>query len=133
MKPKKLLLIIGLLAVSLTLAACTPKPPAATVTPAVTEAPVTEAPATEAPAATEAAGLELTAEELAKYNGKDGQPAYIAVDGIVYDVSNHPAWKDGGHNGFEAGKDLTEEIKTKSPHGVSKLTEAVEVGKLVTK
>lgn len=133
MKPKKLLLIIGLLAVSLTLAACAPKPPAATATPAVTEAPVTEAPATEAPAATEAAGLELTAEELAKYNGKDGQPAYIAVDGIVYDVSNHPAWKDGGHNGFEAGKDLTEEIKTKSPHGVSKLTEAVEVGKLVTK
>ena len=25
--------------------------------------------------------LVLTLEELAKYNGKDGQPAYIAVDG----------------------------------------------------
>lgn len=75
--------------------------------------------------------MELTLEELAKYNGKDGQPAYIAVDGKIYDVSKHPAWKDGGHNGFEAGKDLTEQIKDISPHGVSKLADVPEVGKLV--
>lgn len=74
--------------------------------------------------------LELTLEELAKYNGKDGQKAYIAVDGVIYDVTEHPAWKNGGHNGFEAGQDLTEAIRTKSPHGVSKLDGLTAVGSL---
>ncbi|NCB35477.1 MAG: hypothetical protein EOM58_05470 [Clostridia bacterium] len=74
--------------------------------------------------------LELTLEELVKYNGKDGQPAYIAVDGIIYDVTESRAWKDGMHNGFEAGKDLTEEIKTVSPHGIGKLEGITQVGKL---
>ena len=74
--------------------------------------------------------LELTLEELAKYNGKDGQRAYIAVDGIIYDVTDSRAWKDGQHNGFEAGKDLTEEIKTLSPHGVGKLEGITQIGKL---
>ena len=34
----------------------------------------------------------FTLEELAKYNGKDGNPAYVAVNGIVYDVTNNAAW-----------------------------------------
>ena len=72
----------------------------------------------------------LTLEELARFNGKDGQPAYIAVDGIIYDVTESRAWKDGMHNGFEAGKDLTEEIKTVSPHGIGKLEGITQVGKL---
>ena len=66
-----------------------------------------------------------------KFNGKDGNPAYVAVDGIIYDVSASPAWKNGGHNGFEAGKDLTNEIKTISPHGVVKLENVPEVGRIV--
>ena len=78
----------------------------------------------------EAAALELTVDELAEYNGMDGQPAYIAVDGVIYDVSNVSQWKNGQHNGFSAGKDLTEEIKTKSPHGISKLTGLPVVGTL---
>ena len=72
----------------------------------------------------------LTLEELGKFNGKDGQRAFIAVDGIIYDVTDSRAWKDGMHNGFEAGKDLTEEIKTKSPHGIGKLEGITQVGKL---
>lgn len=32
--------------------------------------------------------LELTLEELAAYDGKDGNPAYIAVDGVIYDVTD---------------------------------------------
>lgn len=35
----------------------------------------------------------FTTEELAKYNGKDGQPAYVAYEGNVYDVSNVKEWK----------------------------------------
>ena len=73
---------------------------------------------------------EFTLEELAEFNGKDGNKAYIAVDGIVYDVTDVPPWKGGDHNGYEAGKDLTEEIKTKSPHGVGKLEGVPVVGKL---
>ena len=73
---------------------------------------------------------EFTVEELAQYNGKDGNKAYIAVDGVVYDVTDHPAWKDGGHNGIEAGQDLTDEIKNHSPHGVKVLEGLTVVGTL---
>lgn len=76
--------------------------------------------------------LELTLQELAIYNGKDGQPAYIAVGGIIYDVTGISSWAYGQHKGFEAGNDLTEAFAN-SPHDVSKLSEAVEVGLLVTK
>ena len=79
---------------------------------------------------TTAGELELTLEELAKYNGQNGQPAYVAVDGIIYDVTNAEPWKSGLHNGFTAGKDLTNEIKTISPHGVSKLQLVPKVGKI---
>ena len=74
--------------------------------------------------------LVLTLEELAAYNGQDGMPAYIAVDGIIYDVSDVIEWTGGAHNGFSAGNDLTEQIKTISPHGVSKLTGVPAVGTL---
>lgn len=72
----------------------------------------------------------FTLEELSKYNGKDGNSAYIAIDGIVYDVTNVRAWNSGDHNGFEAGNDLTTQIKEMSPHGTSKLRGLPVVGKL---
>lgn len=73
----------------------------------------------------------LTIEELAAYNGKDGMPAYIAVDGVIYDVTEDIGhWQGGMHNGFSAGADLTQEIKEISPHGVSKLNELTVVGRL---
>lgn len=80
---------------------------------------------------TPAESIELTIEELGEYNGKDGQPAYVAVDGIIYDVTNSAAWKNGEHNGFEAGKDLTVEIKENSPHGIDKLDNVEEIGTIV--
>lgn len=74
--------------------------------------------------------LILTIDELSQYDGTDGNPAYIAVDGVIYDVTNVGEWNGGGHNGFAAGNDLTNEIKTISPHGVSKLEGIPIVGKL---
>lgn len=135
---KKKLLIISLMAVAvLALAGCAPQAPAATATPepqaveSPSAAPVEASPEA-APVESEApaAELELTLEELAKFNGKDGARAYVAVDGIIYDMTDSAFWKEGAHNGFEAGQDLTEAIKNTSPHGVSTLTRVPVVGKL---
>jgi predicted heme/steroid binding protein len=75
--------------------------------------------------------IELTLEELARYDGQNGNPAYIAVDGKIYDVTDDPNWSGGGHNGFLAGQDLTEEIAAASPHGTSVLSGVPQVGILV--
>ena len=96
-----------------------------------TAAPVAAAAATDAfvaPVSTAAVGLELTLEELKAFNGKNGARAYVAVDGIIYDMTDALPWKNGDHNGFEAGNDLTEAIKTVSPHGVSKLVNVKPIG-----
>lgn len=53
---------------------------------------------------------EFTVEELAKYNGEGEMPAYVAVEGIVYDVSMHIGWAGGTHFGLYAGKDLTNQF-----------------------
>ncbi|KRM87128.1 cytochrome b5 domain-containing protein [Lacticaseibacillus thailandensis] len=72
----------------------------------------------------------FTQAELAKYNGVDGAPAYVAIDGTVYDVTGVPQWAAGKHHGNLAGQDLTEAIK-KSPHGHSVLAKLPKVGQYV--
>ena len=59
----------------------------------------------------------MTMEELAQNDGRDGANAYVLVEGIVYDVTDSPRWRNGNHNGNQAGQDLTEEILGSSPHG----------------
>jgi predicted heme/steroid binding protein len=72
----------------------------------------------------------FTVDELKKYNGQNGNPAYVAVSGIVYDVTNARGWKNGRHeNGIVAGMDLTSAL-SQSPHGDSVLKELPIVGKL---
>lgn len=76
--------------------------------------------------------LELTLDELAQFDGNDGNKAYIAVDGIIYDVTDHPQWTSGTHRGqFEAGKDYSEEIREIPRHGTSNLDQAEVVGILI--
>lgn len=72
----------------------------------------------------------LTLEELAVYNGMDGMPAYVAVDGLIYDVTDHPEWATGEHGGNMAGTDISEMLKA-APHGVGKLGDVTRVGNLV--
>lgn len=71
----------------------------------------------------------FTLAELAKYNGKNGAAAYVAVNGIVYDVTNVSQWRNGTHKGYEAGVDLTEAFKN-SPHQDSIFNGIPVVGKL---
>jgi predicted heme/steroid binding protein len=60
----------------------------------------------------------------------NGNKAYIAVDGIVYDVTAVAQWGARLHAGkFQAGKDYTEELKS-APHGVEKLLTAARIGVL---
>jgi predicted heme/steroid binding protein len=114
--------------------AATPTPAAAadTSTPTATDSTAPAATDTAIPTVTETApsGLVLTLDQLFLYNGKNGQPAYVAVDGVIYDVTKVPQWKNGDHHGFTAGNDLTVEIKTVSPHGLSKLVGLPVVGTL---
>lgn len=98
-------------------------------TPKGTDATVVE----ETPAGIDAATetLQLTLEELTAYNGEGGMPAYVAVDGVIYDVTGAHDWRNGAHNGVFAGNDLTEEINKMSPHGLSVLDELTVVGELI--
>lgn len=73
---------------------------------------------------------EFTSDELAKYNGKNGNPAYVAYGGTVYDVTDSAMWGDGEHEyTHSAGADMTEEHAS-APHDVY-ITDFPEVGRLV--
>ena len=73
---------------------------------------------------------DMTVTELKKYNGQNGNPAYVAVSGVVYDVTNAKEWKNGKHKGgATAGNDLTKMIED-SPHGKDVLKGLPVIGKL---
>ena len=70
-------------------------------------------------------------EELARYNGKNGAPAYIAYKGKVYDVSASFIWRDGRHQVVHnAGEDLTDSLE-QAPHGVELLERFPVIGILL--
>ena len=69
-------------------------------------------------------------EELGRYNGQEGRPAFIVVGGKVYDVTGSSLWQGGDHLGaHQAGKDLTEDIKS-APHDEEVLSKIKQVGVL---
>lgn len=73
---------------------------------------------------------DFTLQELTGFNGKDGNPAYVAVNGTVYDVTNNAAWAAASHFGLTAGRDLTREFA--SCHaGQTILSKLKVVGKLI--
>jgi predicted heme/steroid binding protein len=73
---------------------------------------------------------DYTLSELAEFNGRDGKPAYVAYQGVVYDVTDSPMWSGGDHQAaHDAGADLTAEHDD-APHDVY-VTDYPVVGKLV--
>lgn len=58
----------------------------------------------------------MTREELAGYDGREGRPAYAAVNGKIYDFTGSKLWTAGNHmQQHQAGKDLTEALRN-APH-----------------
>ncbi|MEM2106461.1 MAG: cytochrome b5 domain-containing protein [Candidatus Bathyarchaeia archaeon] len=73
---------------------------------------------------------EFTEEELTKYNGKNGKPAYVGYKEKVYDVSTSFLWRDGNHQVLHrAGMDLTDALE-QAPHGGDVLEKFPVVGTL---
>jgi predicted heme/steroid binding protein len=67
-------------------------------------------------------------EELAKSDGPDGKPAYLAYQGGVYDVSASSMFENGDHLGaHQAGADLTEAM-AEAPHGEEALDVFAPIG-----
>lgn len=58
----------------------------------------------------------MSAEELAKHDGKGENKAYYAYEGLVYDVTGSRTWKAGEHFGVFAGEDLSGKMGD-APHG----------------
>ena len=75
----------------------------------------------------------MTIEELAKFDGREGCAAYVAVNDIIYDVSTSQRWKNGHHEGIhQAGYDLTEELKS-APHVRTMIEGFPVIGKIENK
>lgn len=74
--------------------------------------------------------LILTPEELASFNGENRKVAYIAIDGVIYDVTNIELFKKGPHKKIKLGKDLTEEFNKCHRGNLSLLSNIPKVGLL---
>ncbi|MCF6177937.1 MAG: hypothetical protein L3J63_00915 [Geopsychrobacter sp.] len=73
----------------------------------------------------------MTRAELATYDGQNNRPAYVAVGGIVYDVSDSPMWQNGRHaQAHQAGCDLTLELKS-APHIAAVIERFPSVDRLI--
>ena len=79
----------------------------------------------------------FTMDDLGYYDGKESRPAYVAIDGLVYDVSESPLWIDGVHrpaafDGYvevKAGRDLSKWLEF-SPHGKKNIERFPVIGSL---
>ena len=61
-------------------------------------------------------GKNIYKRRIEKYDGQNGNPAYVAINNRVYDVTHIPAWQDGTHHGNKAELDLTDVLFNYSPH-----------------
>jgi predicted heme/steroid binding protein/uncharacterized membrane protein len=67
---------------------------------------------------------------LGESDGSESKPAFVAVDGFVYDVSASKLWKGGLHmKRHPAGRDLSGDIAA-APHGKEVLEKVRRVGTL---
>ncbi len=72
-----------------------------------------------------------TLNELSRFDGREGRPAYVAYKGIVYDMTRSKLWRNGSHLAkHAAGNDLTDFL-TNAPHGEDKILAMPQVCRLL--
>ncbi len=72
----------------------------------------------------------FTVKELEQFNGKSGNPLYIAFKGRVYDLSKSRLWVNGTHLGVHTyNENLSETIKS-APHGEETLARYPIIGEI---
>ena len=67
--------------------------------------------------------------QLALRNGQDKPEIWVALHGIIYDVTPSRLWKNGKHYEHWAGQDLTLELKD-APHTDKVFDKFKVIGKL---
>lgn len=70
-----------------------------------------------------------TKSQLALRNGQDKPQIWVALKGIIYDVTESRLWRNGKHYEHWAGQDLTEELAD-APHTETVFEKFVAVGRL---
>jgi predicted heme/steroid binding protein len=71
----------------------------------------------------------ITRAQLALRNGQDKPEVWVALHGIVYDVTSSRLWRNGKHYEHWAGQDLTDELKD-APHNANVFDKFRPIGKL---
>lgn len=71
-----------------------------------------------------------TKQQLALRNGQDKPQIWVALNGLIYDVTESRLWKDGKHYEHWAGQDLTDELPD-APHTKTVFEKFAVVGVLV--
>jgi predicted heme/steroid binding protein len=113
-------------------ASVTDPPPSLTpsASPSPSQAPVQtlvpEPPPSQLPSNSLAGERTFTLTQLAQYNGRNGNPAYVAVDGVVYDITR--IFRNGLHFSHQAGRDLSDVYYLR--HAKSAITKYPVVGNL---
>jgi predicted heme/steroid binding protein len=68
-------------------------------------------------------------QQLALRNGQDKPEIWVALNGLIYDVTDSRLWRNGKHYEHWAGQDLTDELKD-APHTESVFLKFKVVGEL---
>lgn len=74
---------------------------------------------------------EFTKSQLALRNGQDKPQIWVALHGLIYDVTDSRLWRNGKHYEHWAGQDLTDELKD-APHTEKVFEKFVPIAKLKT-
>jgi predicted heme/steroid binding protein len=71
----------------------------------------------------------ITRAQLALRNGQDKPEIWVALRGLVYDVTSSRLWRNGKHYEHWAGQDLTDELKD-APHNENVFDKFKVIGRL---